>query len=316
MNKMKMNLQLFAADAKPNVLTYSKIFQPALDKQVVQESTTGWMELNSNLIKYEGGDEVRLPNMIMDGLADYDRTKGYVSGAVTLKWDTYKLTQDRGRSFSIDAMDVDETNFVVTASTVMSEFQRTRVIPEIDAYRYSKLASLAIEAGQSTELAVTNDNVVEALIADLIELEDSIGLKDVIITLSPIIAGKIAAGGKDLLSKAALKQGAISLDVQTFNDNIMVRVPSKLLNTEIEIKDGTTVGQEEGGWEVADGSKKINWIIAAKDAPIAVSKTDLVRTFSPLENQDANAWKTDYRKYHDLWVPKSKLKSIFVNTEV
>ena len=91
----------------PNTLEYSKIFQPVLDKQIVQESTTGWMELNSNLVKYSGGNEVKLPSIVMDGLADYNRSSGYVDGAVTLTWDTCKLTQDRGRKFQLDAMDVD-----------------------------------------------------------------------------------------------------------------------------------------------------------------------------------------------------------------
>ena len=98
-----------------NTLEYSKIFQPVLDKQIVQESTTGWMEVNSKLVQYNGGDEVKLPSMVMDGLADYDRSSGYVDGAVTLTWNTYKLTQDRGRKFQLDAMDVDETNFVAIA---------------------------------------------------------------------------------------------------------------------------------------------------------------------------------------------------------
>ena len=31
---------------------------------------------------------------------------------------------------------------MVTAAQVMGEFQRTKVIPEIDAYRYSKIAAL------------------------------------------------------------------------------------------------------------------------------------------------------------------------------
>ena len=44
----------------PNTLEYSKIFQPALDKQIVQESTTGWMEVNSKLVQYNGGNEVKL----------------------------------------------------------------------------------------------------------------------------------------------------------------------------------------------------------------------------------------------------------------
>ena len=44
-----------------NTLEYSKIFQPVLDKQIVQESTTGWMEVNSKLVQHNGGNEVKLP---------------------------------------------------------------------------------------------------------------------------------------------------------------------------------------------------------------------------------------------------------------
>src|SRR5699024_2826248 len=114
--------------AVENTLEYSKIFQPALDKQVAQEATSGWMEANASQVKYSGGNEVKLPKLDMDGLADYDRTTGYVDGAVTLEWQTKTLTQDRGRRFQIDSMDVDESNFVTTAGTVMGEFQRTKVI--------------------------------------------------------------------------------------------------------------------------------------------------------------------------------------------
>lgn len=299
----------------PNVLEYSKIFQPSLDKQVVQESTTGWMEANANLVKYNGGNEVKLPNILMDGLADYDRTTGFVGGDVTLEWKTYALTQDRGRTFSIDAMDVDETNFVVTAGTVMGEFQRTMVVPEIDAYRYSKLATLAIGASQTRSLAITADNIVDELLADLNGMEDVIGAKEVVITMNPILAGQLAKAGKDYISKAMLAKGALSVEVQSFNDNAIVKAPSKLLKTAFEFNDGTTVGQEAGGFKAAAGSLDINWLISTKDAPIAISKTDKVRTFAPDTNQKADAWKIDYRKYHDLWVPASKLTSIYANTK-
>lgn len=301
----------------PNTLEYSKIFQPSLDKQVVQESTTGWMELNSNLVKYNGGNEVKLPNIVMDGLADYDRTNGFVGGDVTLEWKTYTLTQDRGRSFSIDAMDVDETNFVVTAGTVMGEFQRTMVIPEIDAYRYSKLASLAISAGQKREFALTPDTetIVKELLADLAAMEDIIGAKQVIITMNPIVAAQLGRDAKEYVSKTMLQKGALSTEVQSFNDNPIVKAPSKLLKTAFTFYDGTTTGQEAGGFTNAAGALDINWLISTKDAPIAISKTDKVRTFAPDVNQKADAWKIDYRKYHDLWVPASKLTSIFVNTK-
>ncbi|QWV87423.1 hypothetical protein KQ224_04930 [Streptococcus parasuis] len=298
-----------------NVLAYSKIFQPSLDKQVVQESTTGWMEANANLVKYNGGNEVKLPSILMDGLADYDRTNGFVGGDVTLEWKTYALTQDRGRTFSIDAMDVDETNFVVTAGTVMGEFQRVQVVPEIDAYRYSKLATLAIEAEQTRSVAITSANIVDELLADLNGMEDVIGAKEVVITMNPILAGQLAKAGKDYISKAMLAKGALSVEVQSFNDNAIVKAPSKLLKTAFVFNDGTTAGQEAGGFVADAGALDLNWIIATKDAPIAISKTDKVRTFAPDTNQKADAWKIDYRKYHDLWVPASKLTSIYANTK-
>lgn len=299
----------------PNVLEYAKIFQPELDKQVVQEATTGWMELNSNMVRYNGGNEVKLPDIVMDGLGDYDRTNGFVKGGVTLSWKTYSLTQDRGRTFSIDAMDVDETAFVATAGNVLGEFQRTKVVPEIDAYRYSKLATLAIGAEQTRSLAVTEANVLDELLVDLANMEDVIGAKDVIITMSPITANLLSKAGKDLLNKAVLAKGGLSVEVQALNDNLIVKAPSKLLKTEFEFLDGETSGQEAGGFKAAAGALDINWIISTKDAPIAVSKTDKTRTFSPDVNQDADAWKIDYRKYHDLWVPASKLTSIYANTK-
>lgn len=79
----------------------------------------------------------------MDGLANYDRQadSGYTKGSIKYEYKTYTMTQDRGRKFQIDSQDVDETNFVLTATTIMGEFQRTKVIPELDAYRLSKLAT-------------------------------------------------------------------------------------------------------------------------------------------------------------------------------
>jgi hypothetical protein len=300
-----------------NTLEYAKIFQPALDKQVIQEATTGWMELNSGLVKYNGGNEVKIPNIVMDGLGDYDRATGFVQGDVTLTWQTHTLTQDRGRTFSIDAMDVDETAFVATAGTVLGEFQRVQVVPEIDAYRYSKLATLAIGASQTRSVAITSTNVLAELLTDLANMEDAIGAKDVVITMSPITANLLAQNKEAMamLNKAMLAKGALSVEVQALNDNPIVKAPSRLLKTAFEFRDGSTAGQEAGGFVAASEALDINWIIATKDAPIAISKTDKTRTFSPDVNQDKDAWKIDYRKYHDLWVPTNKLTSIYANTK-
>ena len=60
-------------------------------------------------------------------------------------------------------------------------------------------------------------------------------------------------------------------------------------------------------------AKAINWIIMSKRAAIAVSKTDTMRIFDPTINQQANAWGIDYRKFHDVWVPKNRLATVWAN---
>ena len=302
--------------AKANNLEYSKIFQPALDKQIVQTSTTGWMELNDSLVRYNGGSEVKVPSLVMDGLGDYDRASGFVDGSVTLTWSTYALTQDRGRTFSLDSQDVDETNFVATAGTVLGEFQRQHVAPEIDAYRYSTLAALAIaNENGSRELDVTRENIVDELLADLALVEDKVGAQDIVITLNPVLASYIGVAGKDYLGKGQLQKGEIYTNVNTFNDAAIVKARSGLLKTAFVFADGTTGGQEVGGFVADDAAQDVNWIISARTAPIAISKTDKVRTFTPDVNQNADAWKVDYRKYHDLWVLDNQLDRVFVNVK-
>ncbi len=298
-------------------IEYAKIFQKELDKQMTGALTTGWMELNSKLVKYNGGNEVKIPSILMDGLGDYDRVKGHVSGSVNLTWETHKLTQDRGREFLLDAMDVDESNFVATAGVVMGEFQRTKVVPEIDAYRYSKIADLAIAAGKTKAAAITKDNVIDELLAAITAIEEEVGTgAELVITMSPTIAGILASAtnSKNYMSTGELKKGEMSVKVNTFNDSAIVKAPQKLLQTAFVFNDGVTGGQEAGGFTVDGSAKAINFIVAAKDAPVAISKTDKVRTFDPSTYQNANAWKMDYRKYHDLWIPKNKLAKVFVHT--
>ena len=132
-----------------NTLATAALFQKTLDEAAVREATTGWMEANAGQVIYNGGAEVKIPKMTLQGMANYDRDKGYTQGSITLEYETRKMTQDRGRKFTLDAMDTNETNFVVNAAGAMAQFQREYVIPEIDAYRISKLASDAITADKA-----------------------------------------------------------------------------------------------------------------------------------------------------------------------
>jgi len=301
-----------------NTLTYAQIFQSELDRQVAWLATTGWMEGNSSRVRYNGGNEVKIPKILMDGLADYNRDTGHVMGGVTLSWQTRTLTQDRGRRFQIDPMDVDETNFVPTAGTIMGEFQRTQVVPEIDAYRYSKLATYALgTGGNSATATITGTNAINQLLSDLAAFADTIGGTYIpaIVTLSPVMKNMLASDIRfqNLVNPAVLNQGGLDVRLDALNGNVLREAPSALLKSAFVFNDGTTAGQTAGGFTPAATARNINWIICTPDVPIAISKTDVPRIFDPMTNQKANAWSIDYRKYHDLWVPDNQLKKLFVS---
>ncbi|WP_297428903.1 hypothetical protein [Clostridium sp.] len=410
-----------------NTIALAEIFQTALDKQVVAAATTGWMEGNAGTVIYNGGKTIQIPAINMDGMGNYDRNNGYASGSVNMEYEQRTFTQDRGRSFSIDAQDVDETNFVATAGNVMSEFQRTKVIPEIDAYRYSTIASQAIATGNATGgYTPSIVDVFTHLREDIAVVQDIAGEIPLIISMSIPVKSMLEGSSElakqlDLIDFASA-DGSLSLKVRSLDNCPIIGVPSSRMKTAYIFNDGITPGQEAGGFVpfgpasltiggvtytasavgaagnnytvtivqgtgasvassgvidangnltitlgtnssgspipvtasqicgltftgagallitasvfsgstvqtpktttnlsggagVGSAAKSINWIITAQDAPIGISKTAKMRIFDPNINQDANAWKMDYRKYHDLWIGDNAMKKVFVNVK-
>lgn len=301
-----------------NTLQYSQQFQTVLDAQMLASATSAFMEANAGQVKYDGGDTVHIPEISMQGLAKYDRDEGFNQGSVTLKFNPYKMTQDRGRTFQLDSMDVNETNFVATAGTVMGEFQRTQVIPEIDAYRYSKIAALATAENKvTTGFTPAVATILEKLEAEITEIQDVVGEDEgLIVVMSTKLRTILNNADKfnRYLNVAEFKNGSINTTVKSFNDIPILGVPSARMKTAYVFNDGKTANQQAGGFKADTVAKDINWIIMPQRAPIAVSKTDKVRVFTPDVNQKADAWKIDYRKYHDLWIPKNRFAAIRVNT--
>lgn len=301
-----------------NTIQTAAIIQSELDKAAVEQATSGWMEVNEKLVKYNGGSEVKIPSIDMDGLADYDRKNGFTEGSVDFKYQTKTMTQDRGRSFSFDENDVDETNFALTAATVMGEFQRTKVVPEIDAYRYSAIAASCITKGRASGGYTPEEKtILQKLYYDIATVQDVVGETiPLVITIDRMTAAILSMSEK--LSKKLditdFKQGDVTLKVRSL-DGIYPLIPvgSERMKTEYLFKDGKTTGQEVGGFAPTKDSRSINWIITPRTAPIAVSKTDKMRIFDPETNQKARAWAMDYRKFHDLWITDQKIALCFVN---
>lgn len=302
-----------------NTLATAKNFQKALDVLAVREAVTGWMEANAGQVKYTGGAEVKIPKMSVQGLGDYDRDNGYLMGSATLEYETKKMTQDRGRKFQLDSMDVDETNFVTTASSVMGEFQRTKVIPEIDAYRLSKIATEAINANVAGMVqygytpGAANTSALRKVKEGIAAIRD-LGYDGPLVvhaTDSFILELELELANK--ISTVNFKKGGIITKVPAVDEVPIIPTPANRLVTAIKLNDGKTSGQEKGGFEKGATAKDINFEIMPLKTPVAISKQDKMRIFDPNTNQKADAWAMDYRRFHDLWILENKVNSIYVS---
>lgn len=310
-----------------NTLATADIFQRNLDKIAVRDAVTGWMDANAGQVIYNGGASVKVPKMTVQGLGEYDRDNGYAQGSVSLTYETLTMTQDRGRKFHLDAMDIDETNFVATAGNVMAEFQRLHVIPEIDAYRLSKISSKAIAADTAkvggTGLVeygyvpgATGTSALRKLKEGIKAVRESGFNGSLVCQASDTFIMELELELAGNLRNASWSQGGIVTQVPAVDGVPLIATPSNRLYTAITLYDGVTTegtDQTAGGYVKGASAMDINFIVMPVTTPIGVQKQDKMRIFNPDINQAVNAWRIDYRRFHDLWVLDNKVNSIFVS---
>lgn len=301
-----------------NTLATATIFQNTLDQVAVQDATTGWMDANAGQVIYNGGSEVKIPKMNVQGLADYDRDAGYVQGGVTLTYQTKQMTQDRGRKFQLDAMDIDENNFVTTAATVMGEFQRERVVPEIDAYRISSLVTAAIGAKKAGMVeygyvpGAANTSALRKLKTGISALRD-VGYNGPLVvqaTSAFILELELELAGK--ITNVTFSKGGIETQVPGVDGVPIIPTPSNRMYSAITLYNGKS-DQAAGGYTKGAKALDVNFFVCPRTTPVAVTKQDKMKIFTPDQNQDADAWKMNYRRYHDMWILDNKLDSLYVS---
>lgn len=300
-----------------NTIEYASILQKKLDQKAVAEMTSGWMDQNAGDVIYTGGNKVKIPTLSTSGLKDYDRNKGYPEGSVNLTYEEMTMEMDRSTSFLIDAMDVDETNFVASATNVAAEFQSSSVVPEVDAYRYSKVAAYAEETNVTT-YTPEEKTLFQELKRDIAAVQDIVGENTPLIcSINARVKSQLEA--LDAFNKRIdvvnFTQGTLNTKVKTIDNCALISIPSGRMWDSYRFKDGKAEDEKEGGFVKGTTARQINWIILPKSIVIAVTKQDNMKIIDPDTYQKADAWFVAYRRYHDVWVKANKRKQIRVSKQ-
>lgn len=290
-----------------NAITKFKTYIALLDEAYKQASLTADLDSDPTLVKAgANANEIIIPKISMDGLADYSRSSGYVKGDVTLTNETVTFNYDRGRKFSVDNMDNEETAGVAFGK-LSSEFIRTKSAPEQDAFRFATYAgTTGISKVATGATLATGNDVLAALVTAQNKMdEDEMSPENRILYITPTLYN-LAINVDTTKSKAVLDGFAK-----------IVKVPQSRFYTAIDLKDGTTksdgVDETAGGFAKATTAKDINFMIIQKSAVIQYPKHTVNKVVTPEENQTDDSWLFFFRAYGLADVYENKAAGIYLH---
>ena len=286
----------------PNNIELFKQYVPLLDEVYKLASLTSVLDGAAELARAgANANELIIPKMDMSGLADYSRNSGYVDGEVTLTNESVKCNFDRGRMFTVDTLDNAETAGIAYGR-LASEFIRTKVVPELDAFRLAKYASVG-GIGSATGDLATGANVIAALRAAKNEMSEAeVPENERYLFITPTLYGMIQ--DLDTFKSKAAVEGFAGI----------IQVPQSRFYTAILQRSGAG-DQAAGGYAKAEGAADINFMIIHKPAVIQFQKHVAPKVITPDANQTSDGWKFGYRNVGIADAYENKVAGIYAHTK-
>jgi hypothetical protein len=289
-----------------NTISLASKFQAILDEIYKAASLTARMDAPTKPVDFGGASAVNVFKIGTVGLGTYSRSTGYPVGDVTGTWETLTLAAQRGRSFSIDRMDNEET-LGMAFGALAGEFIRTQVAPEVDAYRFSKFASWTGVQEVGTPTTLASGTILAAIDAAQGALDAyEVPPEGRLLFISDTCNGFLKAA----VTRYLANESAVDRRVKELDGTTVIMVPQTRFYKGVTLDAGAS--SDAGGYsKTATTGRDINFLLLHPSAVLQATKLANLKTFTPDENQTADAWLFQYRLYHDAFVYDNKVKGIY-----
>ena len=305
----------------------TKYMQEAIDTVLTQEAKTNVLVNGSKFIdlNFKETGYVKVMSLLMDGLSDYYRVNnglgsasngystypsndGYKVGDTSAKWELFQLEYDRGRQFRVDNMDNEETAGLVIGN-LLAEFLRTKVVPEVDAVRFSKMAKKCNVALGNLVSETINANQIIGRFNSAFEwlFEHGVPEEEQVIFVSPNVMTLIRNTTElyKRLTQDEYRNSDVTFTIEKYEGRQIIEVPSNRFFTGVVTTDN--------GYMPSANSYVINFMIASKKAVVPVVKLEKSKIWTPEQVQDFDGYKVNFRMYHDIIIPKNKVPAIYTS---
>lgn len=305
----------------------TKYMQEAIDTVLTQEAKTNVLVNGSKFIdlNFKETGYVKVMSLLMDGLSDYYRVNnglgsanngyatypsndGYKVGDTSAKWELFQLEYDRGRQFRVDNMDNEETAGLVIGN-LLAEFLRTKVVPEVDAVRFSKMAKKCnVALGNLVSETISANQIIGRFNSAFEWLfEHGVPEEEQVIFVSPNVMTLIRNTTElyKRLTQEEYRNADVTFTIEKYEGRQIIEVPSNRFFTGVVTTDN--------GYMPSANSYVINFMIASKKAVVPVVKLEKSKIWTPEQVQDFDGYKVNFRMYHDIIIPKNKVPAIYTS---
>ena len=311
------------------ITTYSPKYWDVVYKQ---EAVTSILDANPKMVKFEGTKTVKIAKWQNGGLQNYYRNNigdprvnagegnfvgasdfGYQKSAARLTWEEFTLRCDRGAAFEIEYFDNEESGGELVGLGV-TEISRTSIVPEVDAYALSTIASYC-----TTNLGnlVTEDPTEKPLAAlnraFTYFANKEVPASDQVAFVSPKFINALRETNevtKFLGQTDFSADKDVKFEITKYQGRDLITVSPERLRTNIVLVDSGY----EGGYYWGEDSKEINFLMVAKSAVMHVVKYQKVKIVSGEANLAArgfDGYTIFARIYHDVFVPDNKRVALY-----
>lgn len=287
-----------------NTINLADKFVEVIDAVYKQESLTARLDTPTIPLDFAGANAVKVLKLSAVGLGNYSRSAGYPAGDITAAWETLQLSIERGRAFTLDRMDNEETLGVVMGNLIR-EWVRVYVAPELDAYRFAKMATAAGNYAAAAALS-TGSAVLTAIDTAMAALDaDDVPSEGRILFISSACYNLL----KGAVTRSLQTQTGVERRVFTLDDMTVVPVPQNRFYTAITLDPGST--SSAGGFAKGGTAHDLNFLIVHPSAVLQPVKLNNVKYFPPETNQlsDGHLWQ--YRLYHDCFVYDNRVNGVY-----
>lgn len=325
----------------------TKYLPQAVDKYFFEDAKTAILEKGTKFIDVNFAETgyVKIANILLDALGDYYQTQqnsenfvspgsarpsdpanyaayagnigtgerdGFPIGGVSLKWEIFRLQWVRGRQLRIDYIANEETAGVVIGNAV-EEFNRTKVIPEVDATRFAYMAGYASASlgNLNTAVTISANTIIDHFNAAFEWLsEHEVPAESQIIFVNPTVMRQIRSTtelAKFLTQENYRSDAGIDFTIEKYGERPIIEVPSNRFFTDVLLT--------QNGYRATSTSKLINYMVVSTKAVLPLRKLE----WSKVYNEDLSGlagfhgYLINYLLYHGMVIPENKVPGLYVS---